>query len=123
MRAAKCASAKSFTIRVGKFLEGQVGARPRPAAISRSRSVRAASTRRLYEALTLALAASACPHLLRVWSVIPELNMREDLTPPSAPDHERYRQFCLGRHEGLLPRLECERLPAASAIGSRGEGF
>jgi len=83
----------------------------------------AAPTRRLYEALTQALAASACPHLLRVWNVIPELNMREDLTPPSAPDHERYRQFCLGRHEGLLPRLECERLPAASAIGSRGEGF
>ena len=52
---------------------------------------------------------SGFPHLLRMWNYLDAINEGED-------DAERYRQFCIGRADGL-GRPSGKRLPAASAIG------
>lgn len=54
------------------------------------------------------------PHVLRMWNIIPNLTHGEG-------DHERYKQFCVGRSRAFDAILGPEtRLPAASCLGSVG---
>lgn len=58
------------------------------------------------------------PHLLRMWNYFPSINLETH-------GLERYRQFCVGRHQAFTDygyAHGCD-LPAASAIGSRGAGL
>ncbi len=53
-------------------------------------------------------------HLLRVWNIVPGIN-------DDADGMERYKRFCIGRHDAFMmerPEL-AERYPSASAIGPR----
>lgn len=71
-----------------------------------------------YRRLFAAARTLGYPHFLRIWNYFPEINREcEGL--------ERYRAFCAGRHQALVAELaEFEtRLPAASAIGTRGTGL
>jgi chorismate lyase/3-hydroxybenzoate synthase len=64
-----------------------------------------------YAQVAATLAASATPHLLRMWNYLDAITLGED-------DDERYRQFCVGRARGLGGIAGHEnRLPAATAIG------
>lgn len=68
-----------------------------------------------YRRLFAMARALGYPHFLRIWNYFPQINREcEGL--------ERYRAFCAGRHQALVAELaEFEmRLPAASAIGTRG---
>ncbi|MGN6113083.1 MAG: pteridine-dependent deoxygenase [Luteimonas sp.] len=51
----------------------------------------------------------ATPHMLRIWNYLDAITAGEG-------DHERYRQFCVGRAQGL-GGFDTSRLPAATAIG------
>ncbi len=56
------------------------------------------------------------PHWLRIWNYISRILQ-------GGGDHERYRQFNLGRHRALSIKPGFETcLPAATAIGTSGEG-
>lgn len=70
-------------------------------------------TREAYRQLRRFLDKSGHPHLLRVWNYMPAINSEEN-------GLERYRSFCLGRHDALLNegKYSEEGLPAASALGS-----
>lgn len=68
-----------------------------------------AASAHAYAALRAFVAASATPHLLRVWNYL-------DAVTEGEGDEERYRRFCVGRVRGLGP-VEDLRLPAATAIG------
>lgn len=54
-------------------------------------------------------------HLLRIWNYFPAINEDEN-------GLERYRRFCVGRHEAFEKhgRRISEQAPAACALGSRG---
>lgn len=52
---------------------------------------------------------SEFPHLLRIWNYMDAINSGEG-------DEERYRQFCVGRFQGLGDATE-SNYPAASALG------
>ena len=67
------------------------------------------AARRGYEALGRHVQASATPHLLRIWNYLDAITLGEG-------DDERYRQFCLGRAEGM-GSFDPDRLPAATGIG------
>jgi len=71
----------------------------------------AATARHAYAALRRCLATSEYPHLLRVWNYFDGINVGRG-------DEERYKQFCLGRAQGLQVG-HANRLPAATAIGRR----
>ncbi len=60
------------------------------------------------------LQAEACPHLIRVWNYVPDINS-------TANGLERYQLFCLGRHQAFSERNQFfeHDLPAATAIGVR----
>ncbi len=68
-----------------------------------------------YRRLFAKARALGYPHFLRIWNYFPAINRACD-------GLERYRAFCAGRHHALAAELaEFEiRLPAASAIGTRG---
>ncbi len=51
------------------------------------------------------------PHLLRIWNYFDAITLGDG-------DTERYRQFCVGRVQGLGD-VDTRTLPAATAIGSR----
>jgi len=71
-----------------------------------------ATAQRAYARIRAFLAASPCPHLLRMWNYLDAITEGEG-------DAERYRQFCVGRAAGLgigAGDGDC-RLPAATAIG------
>lgn len=74
---------------------------------------------RAYREMLAGLAAAGHPEPLRLWHYLPAINADER-------DLERYRRFCLGRHEALRaanPGL-LRRLPAASALGcARGKAL
>src|SRR2546423_1167606 len=73
----------------------------------------APAARLVYEALTReVLPVSACPHLLRAWNVIPHVNRAEPGAAAQGSHGERYRQFCVGRHEGIADRIAPAQLPA-----------
>ncbi|WP_374012870.1 pteridine-dependent deoxygenase [Pseudoxanthomonas koreensis] len=67
-----------------------------------------------YARLTATLAVHGTPHILRVWNYMDAITLGES-------DDERYRQFCVGRANGLggMDGLDAARLPAATAIGRR----
>ncbi|GAA0712745.1 pteridine-dependent deoxygenase [Dokdonella soli] len=62
-----------------------------------------------YRTLAAFVAASATPHLLRLWNYLDAINLGEG-------DAERYRQFCDGRARGMGAHPDT-RYPAATAIG------
>lgn len=68
-----------------------------------------AAARTAYEAMTSFVGARRFPHLLRIWNYLDAITLGEG-------DGERYRQFCIGRAQGL-GAFEAELLPAATAIG------
>lgn len=71
---------------------------------------------RAYCELVALLRARGYPHPLRIW------NYFDDVTGGQGED-QRYRRFCVGRHQALAaPGFE-RRLPAATVIGSRAPGF
>jgi chorismate lyase / 3-hydroxybenzoate synthase len=62
-----------------------------------------------YQRLTAFVRGSDTPHLLRIWNYL-------DAITHGDGDAERYRQFCIGRAQGL-GRFDPMQLPAATAIG------
>ena len=64
-----------------------------------------------YAALVAFWRDSDYPHLLRIWNYFDAITLGEG-------DSERYRQFCVGRVQGLGD-VDTRTLPAATAIGSR----
>ena len=64
-----------------------------------------------YAALVAFWRDSDYPHLLRIWIYFDAITLGEG-------DSERYRQFCVGRVQGLGD-VDTRTLPAATAIGSR----
>jgi chorismate lyase/3-hydroxybenzoate synthase len=62
-------------------------------------------------------ASRGFPHLLRVWNHVHDIH-------GSTEGMERYRAFCVGRARAFdAAGISSSRYPAASAIGSRAEGF
>lgn len=64
---------------------------------------------RAYARMVAFVQSRGYPHLLRVWNYL-------DAITEGVGDAERYRQFCMGRAEGLGD-FDASRLPAATAIG------
>lgn len=64
-----------------------------------------------YAALMAFWRDSGYPHLLRIWNYFDAITLGDG-------DSERYRQFCVGRVQGL-GNVDTRTLPAATAIGSR----
>lgn len=62
-----------------------------------------------YRTLTAFVAASATPHLLRLWNYLDAINLGDN-------DDERYRLFCDGRACGMRAQYGSP-YPAATAIG------
>jgi chorismate lyase / 3-hydroxybenzoate synthase len=71
----------------------------------------ASATARAYQSLAAHLYKTPHQYLLRSWNIIPSIHRHE-------AGLERYRQFCSGRHDGLLPAMQPQHLPAATAVGS-----
>jgi chorismate lyase/3-hydroxybenzoate synthase len=71
----------------------------------------AAAAQMAYAAVRRFQAQSPYPYLLRMWNYFDGINQGEG-------DAERYKQFCLGRAQGLEVQAGA-RLPAATAIGRR----
>ncbi|MGN7726915.1 pteridine-dependent deoxygenase [Luteimonas sp. 22616] len=68
-----------------------------------------AAARHAYARMTAFVRGSDTPHLLRVWNYLDAITLGEG-------DAERYREFCVGRAQGLGD-FEAHNLPAATAIG------
>lgn len=62
-----------------------------------------------YTILLQALQDRNYPHLLRVWNYLPRINDGDG-------DNERYKQFCLGRHQAFSHDQQYH-YPAATAVG------
>ena len=71
-----------------------------------------AAARQAYAELFGVLAGSACPHLLRLWNYLPDINGDDG-------PGERYRQFNAGRQQAFLEaqRSAFDGSPAACALG------
>ena len=69
-------------------------------------------SRRSYQNLFEALKLADCPHLLRLWNYLPQINA-------DGGGLERYRQFNLGRQQAFLDAGQAafDGAPAACAIG------
>jgi chorismate lyase/3-hydroxybenzoate synthase len=67
-----------------------------------------------YRDLLQQLRALGYPHLWRIWNYFPHINEDQD-------GLERYRRFCVGRHQALTESLADfpTSLPAATAVGTR----
>lgn len=75
------------------------------------------ATKYAYQRIHDALEATGFPSLLRMWNIFPNINNKDQ-------ELERYRLFCMGRHQALSSWYFLEdQLPAASAIGSRDGGL
>ncbi len=71
-----------------------------------------------YAALFDVLADSTCPHLLRLWNYVPDINVDDGLG-------ERYRQFNAGRQRAFID-ARCSAFsgaPSACALGSSAGGL
>lgn len=70
--------------------------------------------RKTYESIFALLQVKSYPHLIRAWNYLPNINQITN-------GLERYRLFCLGRHQAFSEHNSFfERdFPAASAIGTR----
>jgi chorismate lyase/3-hydroxybenzoate synthase len=72
-------------------------------------------TRHIYQQIMALQTSMEFPHLLRIWNYFPWINR-------DAEGLERYRAFCVGRHQAIDTSSGYERhLPSASAIGTRGD--
>ena len=69
-----------------------------------------AAAEQAYRRLQDWLAASGCPHPLRIWNYM-------DAITAGDGDAERYRRFCVGRARGIGRDQGPAELPAATAIG------
>ncbi len=71
------------------------------------------ATQQAYREILTVLDAFDCPHLVRVWNYLPEINQ-------ITHGVERYRQFNSARQEALLVsgRAVTGRVPAACALGA-----
>ena len=71
------------------------------------------TTKVAYQRIHDTLEATGFPALLRIWNAFPRINVKDQ-------ELERYRSFCMGRHQALdaWHYIE-EQLPAASAVGSK----
>ncbi len=76
-------------------------------------------TYQAYQEVFSLLQSEAVPNLLRVWNYFAAINADE------ADGVERYKHFCIGRHDAFarFDRLQSEDIPAASAVGSHGGQF
>jgi chorismate lyase / 3-hydroxybenzoate synthase len=74
-----------------------------------------AATQRAYADLFAVLAASPCPHLLRLWNYFADINVENE-------GIERYRQFNAGRQQAFIEaqRSAFDGSPAACALGTHG---
>lgn len=73
-----------------------------------------ASIREAYEGLVRRIWSLGYPHIVRVWNYLADINQGDG-------DSERYRQFCLGRHEAFMHSGHAfVQMPAASALGLHG---
>ena len=68
-----------------------------------------AAAREAYAQMSRFVSARDFPHMLRIWNYFDAITLGDG-------DAERYRQFCVGRAQGL-GQFETELLPAATAIG------
>lgn len=70
-----------------------------------------------YKDIFATLTQAGCPHLLRVWNYLPDINA-------DGGGIERYRQFNIGRQQAFLDarRDAFEGSPAACALGTLGPG-
>lgn len=74
-------------------------------------------THRAYSRLLAFVGQTDCPHLLRVWNYLPQINALER-------DMERYQAFCQGRAMAFADCAIPERsFPAATAIGCDTAGL
>jgi len=74
--------------------------------------------RAAYERIIDYCARSGYAHLLRMWNYFPAINQEQQ-------GLERYRRFCLGRHQAFSTYHKelASILPAASAVGTQGGPF
>lgn len=72
------------------------------------------TTERAYRSLLEQLQEAGFPYLWRIWNFFPGINAQEQ-------GLERYRQFCVGRHQALVGNLHGfpGALPAGTAVGTR----
>jgi chorismate lyase/3-hydroxybenzoate synthase len=72
------------------------------------------TTERAYRRLLRHIQTLGFPYLWRVWNYFPGINQQEH-------GLERYRQFCVGRHQALVGNLHGfpGSLPAGTAVGTR----
>jgi len=74
-----------------------------------------ALTRQVYRQILALQKETGYPHLLRIWNYFPWINRDEN-------GLERYRAFCVGRHQAIDTTRGYEHeLPAATAIGTHGD--
>lgn len=74
-------------------------------------------SRRAYAQIFTLLDQLGGYHLLRVWNYFPRINQRTQAL-------DRYQSFCIGRHQAFKSRgVTPESTPAATAIGTKGEGL
>jgi chorismate lyase/3-hydroxybenzoate synthase len=76
------------------------------------------TTEKAYQQLLRLLRESGFPHLWRIWNYFPRINEEQH-------GLERYRLFCMGRHEALADALPDfpRSLPAGTAVGTQGEAL
>ncbi len=71
----------------------------------------------VWSALLDTCAVKGHPHLVRGWNHVPRINA-------GAGDQERYKRFCLGRHQAFERYgYTSDRYPAATAVGNFGDAL
>jgi chorismate lyase / 3-hydroxybenzoate synthase len=76
------------------------------------------TTEKAYQQLLRLLRESGFSHLWRIWNYFPRINEEQQ-------GLERYRLFCMGRHEALADALPDfpYSLPAGTAVGTQGDAL